>query len=77
MFGSYVLIPVGAASTKDFASEIECFIHTSQVTELLRNNTFSSLIDVYLSLSSKNICKIREIEIASEFMLKMEQLINA
>jgi hypothetical protein len=62
---------------KDFASEIECFIHTSQVTELLRNNTFSSLIDVYLSLSSKNICKIREIEIASEFMLKMEQLINA
>jgi hypothetical protein len=62
---------------KDFASEIECFINTSQVIELLRSNTFSSLIDVYVSLSSNGICKAKEIEIASEFISKMEELIDA
>jgi hypothetical protein len=60
----------------DFKSEIECFLNTHLVVEMLRHKEFASLVSVYEELGEMQICRPEEVQLAKLFAEQMGKIIN-
>jgi hypothetical protein len=61
----------------DFESEIQCFLHTEKVVNVLKDNHFPNLETVYEVLSEIGVCEKSEIDLASKFSQLMREYTHA
>ena len=60
----------------DFESEIQCFLHTEKIVDILKTKKFENLSEVYQVLVDMGICSAEEVALATKFTQLMRDILN-
>lgn len=60
----------------DFESEVQCFLHTEKIVEILKTNQFDDLAQVYQVLVDMGVCSADEVALVIKFTQLMRDILN-